>query len=383
MPLPRNPKYTPQDVTIIIATVGGQDTAKDLVITLNCCLREGAERIIITTIDRDLKFVQSLASSVDSRIEVVAIPKPNKRHQIARAVREVNTEIIVLCDNDMIWAPGLLLQLLAPFQRDKVGAVGPIQRIKKAENLTLTERMWEYLGACYKDRAVFETVAVSNIDGGVGCCLGGGTAAYRTSILKDEEFLGGYVSETWCGNILNADDDNFVTRRLIAKDMEIVIQTAPEAVIETTVQTNIKFLEQCLRWMRYVIRISSSKLKLTLHRSNWRSNITSTLYERHVWRKQPWNVYAVHLQTPMISFIIDPLLLYLLHRATESDTDLHRRSLWTLVAWMFFSKIFKLIPHFIRYPQDVIFIPVTIIFGYAYGFIKLYALFTLPEVRDQ
>jgi cellulose synthase/poly-beta-1,6-N-acetylglucosamine synthase-like glycosyltransferase len=252
IPLPKDPKYTPKDVTIIIPTVGRQETAKDLIITLGCCLREGAQRIIISTIDRDLKFVQDLVKPIDPKIEVVAIPKPNKRHQVARAITEVRTDIIVLCDNDMIWAPGLLLHLLAPFQRDKVGAVGPIQRIKKAENLSLTERMWEYLGACYKDRAVFETVAVTNIDGGVGCCLGGGTAAYRTDILKDQEFLDGYVSETWGGNILNADDDNFITRRLIAKDMEIVIQTSPEAVIETTVQTNIKFLEQCLRWMRYV-----------------------------------------------------------------------------------------------------------------------------------
>jgi hypothetical protein len=146
--------------------------------------------------------------------------------------------------------------------------------------------------------------------------------------------------------------------------MEIVIQTAPEAVIETTVETNIKFLAQCLRWMR----------------SNWRSNISSTIYERHIWRKQLWNVYAVHLQTPMISFIVDPVLLYLLHRATQGNADLHRLSLMALVGWMFFTKIFKLIPHFIRYPRDIIFIPVTIVFGYGYGFIKLYALFTLPEV---
>jgi hypothetical protein len=82
----------------------------------------------------------------------------------------------------------------------------------------------------------------------------------------------------------------------------------------------------------------------------------------------------------MISFVMDPLLLYLLHRATESDPVLHRRSLWILVLWMFFTKIFKLIPHYIRYPRDVMFIPVTIIFGYAYGFIKIYSFFTLSEV---
>jgi hypothetical protein len=124
IPLPKDPKFTAGDVTIIIPTVGGQDTAKDLIVTLRCCLLEKARRIIVSTIDRDLRFVQTLAKSVDSSIEVLAIPRPNKRHQVARAITEVRTGIIVLCDNDMIWAPGLLPHLLAPFQRDKVGYAG-------------------------------------------------------------------------------------------------------------------------------------------------------------------------------------------------------------------------------------------------------------------
>jgi cellulose synthase/poly-beta-1,6-N-acetylglucosamine synthase-like glycosyltransferase len=121
IPLPKNPKFTENDVTIIIPTVGGQETAKDLIITLRCCLLERPRRIIISTIDRDRRFVQTLVKSIDPDIEVLAIPKPNKRHQVARAIVEVRTNIIVLCDNDMIWSFGLLPLLLAPFQRDKVG----------------------------------------------------------------------------------------------------------------------------------------------------------------------------------------------------------------------------------------------------------------------
>jgi cellulose synthase/poly-beta-1,6-N-acetylglucosamine synthase-like glycosyltransferase len=346
--------------------VGGQATAKDLTITLNCCLAENPFEIIIITIHRDLKFVRQLAASISGKIKVLSIPKPNKRHQVAEGIRQTKTEIIVMCDNDMIWQRGLLPYLLAPFQRKEVGAVGPLQGIQRAPDLPIIERMWEYLGACYKERCTFETTAVSNIDGGVGCCLGGGTAAYRTWILNDEKFLEQYCSETWTGALLNADDDNFTTRRLIALGQEIAMQTAPQALIETTLLRDSKYLEQCLRWAR----------------SNWRSNITSCIYERYIWKKQPWTVYAVHLQTPMFPFITDPLLFYLLHRATQADGPLHYWSLWILGIWTLFSKLLKLIPYYLRYPQDLVFIPVTIVFGYVYGIIKLYALFTLSEVSD-
>ncbi|KAI9863715.1 MAG: hypothetical protein M1830_006147 [Pleopsidium flavum] len=49
----------------------------------------------------------------------------------------------------------------------------------------------------------------------------------------------------------------------------------------------------------------------------------------------------------------------------------------SLALWLVFTKSVKLLPHFYRYPTDVRFIPVAIIFGYLHGFIKIYALFTL------
>lgn len=48
--------------------------------------------------------------------------------------------------------------------------------------------------------------------------------------------------------------------------------------------------------------------------------------------------------------------------------------------WLVFTKIAKLVPHLYRYPMDVRFIPVAIVFGYLHGFIKIYALLTLNMV---
>lgn len=45
-----------------------------------------------------------------------------------------------------------------------------------------------------------------------------------------------------------------------------------------------------------------------------------------------------------------------------------------------FTKVVKLIGLFRRNPSDIIFLPLSIAFGYFHGLIKLYALFTLNMV---
>ncbi len=47
-----------------------------------------------------------------------------------------------------------------------------------------------------------------------------------------------------------------------------------------------------------------------------------------------------------------------------------------------FSKFIKLITHFVRYPIDLVFWPVSVVFGWLHGFIKVYALITLSEVSS-
>lgn len=51
-----------------------------------------------------------------------------------------------------------------------------------------------------------------------------------------------------------------------------------------------------------------------------------------------------------------------------------------LGVWMFISKFIKLLGHYIRYPVDVLLLPVSILFGYFHGGIKMYAVLTLNVV---
>ena len=57
---------------------------------------------------------------------------------------------------------------------------------------------------------------------------------------------------------------------------------------------------------------------------------------------------------------------------------------WGLfLAHLVFAKTIKLIPHLLRNPGDVRFVPVSILFGYFHNLIKLYGCITVTEVcRD-
>ena len=53
-----------------------------------------------------------------------------------------------------------------------------------------------------------------------------------------------------------------------------------------------------------------------------------------------------------------------------------------LIFMFCFTKVVKLVGLFRKNPRDIVFLPVSIVFGYFHGLIKLYALFTLKHVRS-
>ena len=66
----------------------------------------------------------------------------------------------------------------------------------------------------------------------------------------------------------------------------------------------------------------------------------------------------------------------------ESKLQRNRILLWALfLGHMLFSKTIKLVPHLLRNPGDVRFVPVSIFFGYFHNLIKLYGFLTVTEVR--
>lgn len=276
IPIPENPTLGPEDVTVILPTLDGEGV--ELERTVQSILRNEPKELILVTIDENLYKAESLIAKMPAghhgRLSCKSVKQANKRRQMARAVPEVTTPIIVFADDDVDWPRKTLQWLLAPFEKSEIGGVVTCQRLRRAENPSLSQRMWNFLGALYLERRNFDCAAMTRIDGGMPC-LSGRTVAYRTQILKDPAFTHGFTDERWglySQYQLNADDDNFISRWLLSHGWQNYMQYHPECEVQTTLEDNPKFLKQCLRWAR----------------SNWRSNITSLFFEGFVWQ------YVVH-----------------------------------------------------------------------------------------
>jgi hypothetical protein len=91
----------------------------------------------------------------------------------------------------------------------------------------------------------------------------------------------------------------------------------------------------------------------------------------------------VHLTTlSPPAFVGDVALIWLLWVGTsEWPVEQATFAIRALLVWMLFSKFIKLVTHFVRYPVDILLWPVSILFGWFHGIIKVYAMVTLNEVR--
>jgi hypothetical protein len=114
--------------------------------------------------------------------------------------------------------------------------------------------------------------------------------------------------------------------------------------------------------------------------------------------KYPWSMYAV-FQTTLTqwAFLLDCLLCALVYfalresgyYAAEGQKQPHaeqwqRSFLWgVFIAHWVFAKTIKLVPHLLRNPGDVRFIPASVAFGYFHNLIKLYGCITVTEVISQ
>ncbi|KAH9880761.1 hypothetical protein IAQ61_001055 [Plenodomus lingam] len=396
------PTITSKDMTVIIPTVA--EDLQQLKETVQSAYRLEPLELLLVTPDSRVKRVYQMVEELGNPklIQVLSVSQANKRRQLCRAIPEVETKITLLLDDD-VWLPEKFTKwILAPFEDARVGGVGTNQQLRRFNR----SNIWEFLGAIYLVRRNFDCTACNWIDGGLPC-LSGRAVAYRSEILQDSNFTYGFTHETWgSDHFLNADDDNFITRWLFSHDWKIKIQNHRECEVETTLENDSKYLRQCLRWVR----------------SNWRSNLTS-LTETKMWTSYPWSLYAVFQTTiTQWAFLLDALLVITVyfalaeagyyavdnnnnnnhhhhhHLLTTTTTTINnnninnnnsihaqdapwqRTLLWALfLAHWVFAKTIKLVPHLLRNPGDVRFIPVSILFGYFHNLIKLYGCITVTE----
>lgn len=102
-------------------------------------------------------------------------------------------------------------------------------------------------------------------------------------------------------------------------------------------------------------------------------------------RTQWWTIYALYFATfTSLGLVTDPLYFYSFYRATQNWDEASCFVGWTgwslVIAWYLFTKVVKLTGLLRRHPADIMFLPVSIAFGFFHGFIKMKALWTWNEV---
>jgi hypothetical protein len=362
--------YARLDCTAIIPTV--DPTNKDFLECLKSILVNAPKALILTTVGRrNARICQEILDSFErpygtfTEMTVVRSDIPNKRRQLVVAIPTVTTKITLLVDDHVFWPCGAFLPtVLAPFEDMDVGCVGTRKVVRREYN-GIFQNFLNFIGCTYLARHNFELTATNAIDGGV-FVVSGRTSILRTEILQDPAFLKGFINEMFFfGKLgpLNADDDNFITRWLVSHGWKIKFQNTKNATIETTLGESPRLFSQIRRWTR----------------TTWRSNSASLFTDGTVWSVQPWCVYAVYI-TSFVNFALfyDAALLSSLYATTSFGNN--STAVYTLCAWIFVSKMVKLIPHFLRHPFDILMIPAYILFAYAHSFIKLYALLTFWKI---
>lgn len=359
-PVPENPTYEPEDATVIIPSV--EPYGHEFEECIRSVLANKAGEIIVVTVGKErLALAKEVCSRLSRCIRVLSTDAANKRVQVVHGLRHSRKAegITVLLDDHVFWPNGFLPHLLAPFEDPEVGMVGTCKRVRRFNLGFSTRDFWNFIGCLYLERHNFEITATNYIDGGV-FVISGRTSAARSAILLDQNFMRGFANERFffnkCGP-LNADDDNFITRWMVTHGWKLRIQNSPEARIVTTLGTYPKFISQCLRWAR----------------TTPRSNAASLITDRTVWRAQPWCVYAVYI-TMFVNYALlyDAAMLYILWISPLGTPT----AMAYLGLWIFCSKLVKPFPHFWRRPEDLIWLPGYILFGYFHSFIKLYATLT-------
>ncbi|KAF8965549.1 glycosyltransferase family 2 protein [Flammula alnicola] len=325
IPLPENPTYiASEDVTIIVPTIDAGEEFKE---AANSWLVGKPKEILIITEEKMLGPLQDLA---------------NQRLQMSHGIKNTTTDIIVFADDDAIWPPTMLPYVLACFEDQKVGGVGTSQRVQSVGSRMT---VWEVLAAFRLTIRNIEIASSTHIDGGLPC-LSGRTAAYRTVILKDPDFLHGFTHDYWLGKYqLNSGDDKFLTRWMVSHGWNTYVQCCKEVELLSTMKPNWRFLKQVLRWTR----------------NTWRSDLRSLFMERHIWTSHPYVAYTMvdKLFNPLTLLVGPCLVSYLMYKSTipvdQGGYHLPWNILLSYFVWLSATRTLKLMPHLWHQPEHIIY----------------------------
>lgn len=394
---PNSPTVFAQDITIVIPTISVSEVEnidfEECVTT--CLINLPAEVIVVTNTEEKVaeakKVLEVIQEQIkngtsafqtnmkpvdisDVKVRVMCSGVASKRWQMAHVIPSITTKLTVFVDDHVFLPKNFLGAVVPVFEDPKVALCGTNKSVRRLPSTSSNlvgkywDGVWNVLGACYLTRHNFEIRATNAADGGV-FVVSGRAMAIRTSVIQDPEFVRRFTNEYFFFGLFGpiaADDDNFITRWILNKDLKIKIQYTEDAKIETTLGVFPKFPQQCLRWAR----------------TTFRSNVCALVTDRTVWCEWPATVWISYI-APLTNFALvwDIAIVYTFTK-TEVYTESPNKAtlLGLLIGWVYFAKLVKVVGYFKGQPLDFLLyffpIPVYHIFAYFHSILKLWTALT-------
>ena len=200
---------------------------------------------------------------------------------------------------------------------------------------------------------------------GQNSSISNGNYKLTQSIIKNTDFQYEFTNEFWAGKYhLNSGDDKFLTRWMQNNGWKTHIQASPETMIKSTFKNNWRFILQLLRWTR----------------NSWRSDIKALLFERTIWKRYPYTAFTMldRFFNPITVFFGPVSVGYIIYKTQVGNYGF---PIWvylvSYLTYLFASRFVKYTPHFVLRPFDILYLPVLLLFNFAFPVLKLYCLCTL------
>ncbi len=318
---------------------------------LDTWLRENPTEIIIVPDVKDRVVIARLRNRalLDPRIKVIPFVHQGKRSALGVGICEATCDILVLCDSDTRWAPGLLAAVVAPFKNPRVGGVGTRQNAYLP-----TTSVWRRVADWMIDVRYLDYVRAQSRAGSVAC-LSGRTAAYRRSVvmpvlehLEDEFFL---------GRRCVSGDDGRLTWLVLASGYRTVYQSTARA-LSMFPDSGRAFFKQRLRWSR----------------NSYRTYFTA-MWKGWLWR-QPLicqiSVLQVMLTPVTMGFAVYYLSAWILHPAKAVAL--------VAVGWLIAGRAIRGLSHLRERLSDIWVLPLVAVLTIIIALpVKSYALLTMNK----
>jgi len=317
---------------------------------LDTWLEQEPTEIIVVPDAQDVEALARLRAREDPRLKVIPFAHEGKRSALGVGIRAARGEILVLCDSDTRWQPGLLSFVQMPFVDPAVGAVGTRQNVY----LPMSS-IWRRVADWIIDLRYLDYVPATARAGAV-VCVSGRTAAYRRSaVLPVLEHL---EHEFFLGRRCIAGDDGRLTWLVLASGYKTVHQNSARA-LSMFPNTFRAFCKQRVRWSR----------------NSYRCYLTAA------WQGWLWRVPLVS-QLTVLQILFTPVTMFaaVYYVAASGFSDRGWTALSLSLTWVFLGRAIRSVSHLRRRPADLLILPVVaVVIALVALPIKTYALFTMNK----